>query len=516
MALLAASITLTSPWALAAIAGAILLVAFLVNRFTPARRKLLRRLVFIFGLYLLAFGTAAILAKARVDVWPGRIELVALLAGTFTIISLVAIAVFELALPAVGMRLVSITTDLVVGLSYIVATIAVLRSAGMEPSSVIATSAIVSGILALSLQTTLGNVIGGVALQLDGSIHVGDWIQLDGGRQGKVKEIRWRHTVVETRDWDTIIVPNASLLAGNITILGKREGHDTQHRMWVNFNVDFRFSPSRVVEVVEEALRMAPIPRVSLEPEPDAICVDFAGVNRDSFGHYAARYWLTNLEADEPTSSVVRERIYTALRRAGIPLARPSFTMFNTPEDEETEARRLDRHREKRMAALQAIELFKPLNEEELTSICDHLVYAPFVSGETMTKQGAKAHWLYILLTGKAEVVLDLPGAPSKRVAVIEGPNFFGEMSLMTGEPRSANVVARTDCECYRLNREGFEKIIKHRKEILQQISVVLARRKMELIAVRDGLDLASARAREAGERIDILGKIETFFGLAA
>ena len=262
-----------------------------------------------FALYILAFGAAAALHAAGAEVWAERLRILSDLLEAFTVVNIAGLAIFDLALPAIRVELVSITSDLLVGLAYMATTIGVLHASGMNLSSVIATSAIVSGVLALSLQTTLGNVIGGVALQLDGSIHVGDWLQLENGKQGKVREIRWRHTVVETRDWDTIIVPNASLLASNITILGKREGLAVPHRMWVYFNVDFRYGPSRVIDVVTEALRGSPIERVAADPPPNVICYDLAKDTRDSFAYYAVRYWLTDLAVDDPTNSAVRHRV---------------------------------------------------------------------------------------------------------------------------------------------------------------------------------------------------------------
>ena len=100
-----------------------------------------------------------------------------------------------------------IASDLLVGLGYIVATLASCRATASTRRARSRPGAVVSAVLAISLQSTLGNILGGVALQLDGSIHEGDWIQLENGKQGKVRAIRWRHTVVETRDWSTIIVP---------------------------------------------------------------------------------------------------------------------------------------------------------------------------------------------------------------------------------------------------------------------------------------------------------------------
>ena len=79
----------------------------------------------------------------------------------------------------------------------------------------------------------------------------------------QVKKIRWRHTVIETRDWDTLIVPNGQLMGQTIKVLGKRDGRAVNHRMWVYFCVDFRFSPGEVINVVNTALAAAPITGVA-------------------------------------------------------------------------------------------------------------------------------------------------------------------------------------------------------------------------------------------------------------
>jgi CRP-like cAMP-binding protein len=369
-------------------------------------------------------------------------------------------------------------------------------------------------VLALSLQATLGNVLGGVALQLDGSVHVGDWVQLADGTQGRVTAIRWRHTVVETRNWDTIVVPNANLLAQNLVILGKRSGKPVQHRMWVYFNVDFRFAPSHVVDVVRDALCTAPIEGVAADPKPSVICYDFAKDGRDSFAYYAVRYWLTDLANDDPTSSRVRGRIYTALQRANIPLARPVQTLF--VQTEEDPGVRAARHKDRRVHALDRIDLFHSLTSDERDFVAEHLTYAPFTAGETCTRQGAVAHWLYVLSSGKVEIRRHVEGGPeTKAVATIEAPSFFGEMGLMTGEPRSADVVAVTDVECYRLDKPGLQRILEERPEVAEQFSKTLAKRRVELATAVEGLDAEARRARMASEETRILDKIQEFFGLA-
>jgi small-conductance mechanosensitive channel/CRP-like cAMP-binding protein len=504
-------------WGVAFLGAGVVLVAFLVNRFAPHKRRRLRYALLLYVLFAISVGTSHVMGHVRsptIEAWNEHVRLFGDLFSAFTLVNIAALAIFDVALPALGVSLVAITGDLVVFGAYVFAALGVMKASGVTPSSVLATSAVVSGVLALSLQTTLSNVIGGVALQIDGSIHVGDWLQLPDGQQGKVVAIRWRHTVVETRNWDTIVVPNANLLAQNIVILGKRSGKPVQHRMWIYFNVDFRYPPSHVIDAVREALRAGPIEGVSEDPPPSVICHDFAKDGRDSFAYYAVRYWLVDLPNDDPTSSRVRARVYTALKRAGIPLARPAQTLFVTPEEDD--AVQTARRKERLLRAVERVDLFRSLTQQERDFVAEHLKYAPFAEGETVTKQGAVAHFLYVLCAGKVEIRRHAEHSLlAKVVATIEAPDFFGEMGLMTGEPRTADVVALTDVECYRLDKEGLQRILEERPEVAEHFSKTLARRRVDLATVAEGLDAEAGRARVATEETRILDKIQEFFGLA-
>jgi small-conductance mechanosensitive channel/CRP-like cAMP-binding protein len=509
-------VELSRTWGFAFLGGALLSVAFLVNRFAPGKRRRLRHAVFLYALFASASASAFLVGHVRapaVLAWRDHVLLASDLSAAFTLVNLAALLVFDVVLPALGVSVVAITGDLVVFGAYLFAAFGVMRASGVTPSSVVTTSAVVSGVLALSLQTTLGNVIGGVALQMDGSVHVGDWLQLPDGQQGKVTAIRWRHTVVETRNWDTIIVPNASLLTQNIVILGKRTGQPVLHRMWVHFNVDYRHAPSQVIDVVREALTATPIDGIAESPPPSVICCDLAKDGRDSFGYYAVRYWLTDLQSDDPTSSIVRTRIYAALERAGIPLARPTQTIFITPMEDD--AAQNERRKQRRLEAVERVDLFRSLTAAERDFVVGHLTYAPFTAGETVTRQGAVAHFLYVLCAGKVEIRRHAAQGALARVATIEAPSFFGEMGLMTGELRTADVVAVTDVECYRLDKTGLQRVLEERPEAAAEFSKTLARRRVELATILDGLDAASKGARIATEESHILDKIQEFFGLA-
>lgn len=119
------------------------------------------------------------------------------------------------------------------------AALTLLGRHGVDLSEIIATSAVVTAVIGFSLQDTLGNIMGGMALQLEQSIGVGDWVRV-GEVEGIVREIRWRQTSIETRSWETVVVPNSALMKSQVTVLGRRQGQPRLHRISVEFNVDFR------------------------------------------------------------------------------------------------------------------------------------------------------------------------------------------------------------------------------------------------------------------------------------
>jgi small-conductance mechanosensitive channel len=493
---------------------AIVVVAGFLRLMPLAPRRRLRRSVILLGFYAATMVLGEALHWTHAPELAAGVQLASELLQLLLVINLVALAVFDLLLRALAVDYADILHDLVVGASYIVALGYLMHHAGVNLTSIVATSAVVTAVIGLSLQATLGNVVGGVSLQLDDSISEGDWIELENKTQGQVKKIRWRHTVIETRDWDTLIVPNGQLMTQSIKVLGKRDGQPLQHRMWVYFNVDFRFTPADVMRAVNDSLQGAPIEGVANDPKPHCICYDLARDTRDSYGYYAVRYWLTNLSRDDPTSSLVRERIYAALKRASIPLAIPAKTVFVAPDDAEHRERKQQRELVSRTSALAAIDLFKNLSEDEQRTLASSARLAPFSAREVITRQGATAHWLYVLLKGTVTVRVATSEGEDRRVALLEAPNFFGEMALMTGQPREATVVAETDVECLRVDRKDLEVIIKNRHEIASEISEVLAARRVELLTVREGLDADAKRARLTTEHRRILDAVRNFFAL--
>lgn len=496
------------------VALAFVVFAVLLGAMIPAQRAKLRNAVLLFGVACVGLALSAFLFNPALKIGEQTVfykllHWTSLLLAWIAFINVVSVLVADVLLHSLRLELPRILRDLLLALAYVVAALTLLTRVGVDLTGIVATSAVMTAVIGFSLQDTLGNIIGGVALQLERTINIDDWIRINDKYEGRVTEIRWRQTSIETRDWDTVVIPNSFLLKNQVVVLGKREGLPRQHRQWVYFNVDFRYPPADVIYWVEKALQAEPIPDVAATPPPHCLSTDI----HESYITYAARYWLKDLAATDPTNSIVRTRVYAALKRGGIPLSIPAQTLFITEDDAARRKRKSEEDLQQRVTVLQNVAFLHGLTAEELRQLASHLHFAPFVRGEAIMVQGATAHSLYLMNLGEAEVRVTADGGKlSSVVAQLEPGDFFGEMGLMTGEPRAATVVALTDVECYRLDKEAFREIVQSRPELLESVSHILAERRMELEEAREGLNEEAKQLRMAHAKNDMLERIRRFF----
>src|SRR5215470_3690191 len=339
-----------------------IVVSLSLHLLVPAERTRIRTSVAFFGVACLGLLSLAIMLSvgaAPETITFRSVKWISLLAESIAIINLASVFLFDIALNSIKSKPPRILRDLLIATAYMVIAFILLSRSGFDLTGIVATSAVITAVIGFSLADTLGNIMGGMALQMEHTINVGDWVRIE-QVEGRVKEIRWRQTSIETRDWDTIVFPNSVLMRGRVTLLGHRTGEPRQHRQRVYFNVDFRYAPSDVIEAVDAALNAEPIPRVAQTPAPHCLVIDF----KESYSAFAVRYWLTDLSQTDPTDSLVRSRIYSALRRADIPLSIPARSLFVTEETEKRRERKLGLEVRKRVEALKRVELFHELTAE--------------------------------------------------------------------------------------------------------------------------------------------------------
>ena len=458
---------------------------------------------------LVALWVSALVSAFGLPTGSAVLREAAIIASGIAIIRLWGLFIFRIAMRGIRLEPPRIVEDMLVMLGYVAWGLVRLRYAGLDLSQIVTTSALITAVIAFSMQDTLGNLLGGVALELDQSLSIGDWVRVD-DVEGQVVDIRWRSTSVQTRNWDTVVIPNSYLMRNRFTIHGRRRGQPQQWRRWIWFSVDYSASPARVIEAVENAVRAASIANVAADPAPQCVMMDF----EHGYGRYALRYWLTDLERDDSTDSEVRSHVLAALQRAGIRIAVPEYSIHTVKESEKHLQEVRSREIMHRLDALRRVDLFAGLSEQELRTVAERLVFAPFAKGDVITRQGAIAHWLYILITGESEVVIDQADGERQRVAILGAGTCFGEMGLLTGEPRHATVIARTDVECYRLDKASLEDILHSRPALAEDFSRMLQARQIDTDQKLKEADAEQAARRAAGERSEILARIRSFFGL--
>lgn len=498
---------LRQEWPYLIFVGATLLL--LLYRLRPAERRNVW-LTLIFS----ALGCAGLAAAAltrQLGFQQGAMiqtELFSILLG-MVFIRVLGLNLFRLLLPALGIDPPRILEDIIVILAYLVWGLLRLRFAGVDLSQLVVSSTIITAVAAFSMQDTLGNILSGISIQLDNSLDLGNWVKV-GEHSGRVKQIGWRSTLIETRNGETVVMPNSWLMKNSFLVLGK-QFEPEQPALWrrrVQFEVSWQHPPSQIIDISQTAVANVQLEGVASSPAPNTVLMDI----KNGIGYYTLRYWLSNFGADDPTDSAVRAHIITALVRQGITLEGINHTLNMTINNDQTTQHKQDQEVTKRTRALEGVELFKVLTEEERRKLAAQLVYAPFEKGDVISRQGAVAHWLYILTLGEVSVWSDWETPHKRQIGQLSAGQCFGEMGMMMGAPRSATVVANRYSECYRLDRQGFEAIITARPEIAEALSQVLAMR----------MEQNRLSAKQAGQttitipaHAELLQKIRNFFRLA-
>lgn len=409
---------------------------------------------------------------------------------------------FRLILPRLGIQPPRILEEIVILLAYAGWIVMRLASAGLDLSSLVASTAVITAILAFAMQDTLGNILSGLALQLDHSVNIGDWIEFD-GVSGQVVQVQWRHTAVRTLFGEMILVPNSQLMKARVMLIGGRAV--PQRLRNVFFYCEFDVRPADVIREVEDAMQQAEFDAIAKSPAPVCMLTSFEG----GLMTYVVRYWLTDPISVGRADSFVRQHIHAVFHRQGWRMAIPSMDLnlkSRSPREELAE----DVHMQEiaaRVQSLRSIGLLSPLTDEELHQLAHRLKTVHYVAGTRLATQGEVGDCMFIVNQGSAAVWLEAHG--HRHLLAEPGPgDVIGEMSLMTGEPRRATVTAQTDVDCYVLHKDGFQATLEQRPELAEIFAQLLTERNRELVALRENVPTVS----ESVERAAVLARIRKLF----
>jgi small-conductance mechanosensitive channel/CRP-like cAMP-binding protein len=358
-------------------------------------------------------------------------------------------------------------------------------------------SGVIAIIIGLALQDTLGNIFAGFGLQAGKAYRVGDWLIVD-GKHVEVVELNWRSTRLRNNDDVSFDIPNSQLAKATIVNLYYPS---RRHAARLRVSVDHRVPPNEVKDAMQQAASAAP--GVLGDPPVKVFLIDFA----ESAVQYEIKFWLMDGRLFADIIDGVRTNVWYELNRRGIRLA------FSTHRIELVRNARVKRTREMDLRLLAGQPLFSSLNQLQL----DHLALGSrrvrFGKGEKIISQGEAGNSMFILAMGKAEVQVEREGR-SQPVGNLVAGECFGEFSLLTGEPRSATVLAMLDCEVLEIEQETLGILLREHPGLAESLSETVVTRRSATetqlaSAPANGDDLGMVSTKEG-----FLRRLRLFFQL--
>jgi len=328
---------------------------------------------------------------------------------------------------------------------------------------------------------------------------VGDWLQV-GERFGEVMEINWRSSRLRTNDNIYLDIPNNEIVRETIINLH----YPTElHAMRIRVGIDYTTPPNRVKDTLFRAASTAA--GVLAQPPVKVFLVEFA----DHAMIYEVKYYMGNHSRINEINDAVRTNIWYELKRQRIRIPFPVRTLHlerraPRPADDQEEARII----------LRADPLFQCLTEEQLDTIVKQSRLDHFGRGERVIEEGAEGDSMFVLLRGAAQVLVAKNGSAIP-VATLNSGDCFGEMSLLTGERRSATVRAQGDCYVMEISKPVMAEIIRDAPDCLRQLSEILAHRKMETEGVlKEAIGSEAEEAKEREYRASFMMRLRHFFAV--
>ena len=452
----------------------------------------------VVGLLALALGTAAS-AEGAVAVIPYAraicIAALAIAAVRIAMVLLIDIYLRERQHAQVS----AIVRDSAGLVAYFVIILVVLRATlDINLASLIATSAVLTAIIGLALQDVLGSIISGLVLEAEEPFQPSDWVRV-GAFEGQVVQTGWRTTEIRTRDNELVVLPNTYVAREPLVNYARP---DPRHRDKLRFEAAYESPPNAVKQAVLGVLHSDP--SVLRSPEPDVHTTQYGSIGIE----YTARYWLVDFTHLLDIRDRLMTNIWYAFRRDGIRIPFPVTDLFVhtsapvSPLEEGDVA-----------AGLGRVPLLAPLTPDELARLAGQVRRLPYARGEAIVREGEPGDSIYLIERGEVAVLIGGGDGDRHTLNRMSAGDHFGEMSLLTGEPRSATVMAESDVSVLQVNRDAFEQILVANPALLEPISQIAAhRQEAQRESRRAQLTIPPFAQDPAAQRLR--QRIRAFFGL--
>lgn len=340
-------------------------------------------------------------------------------------------------------------------------------------TGIMAASGALGVILGISLQRIIADVFTGFAINMDKTIKLYDWIEyIPNGKNpivGQVREINWRTVKILTYENNIVVIPNSALAND---LIQNKSVPSNKTMDYAEVTLDFEVSTNRVINLLNAAA--IGIKEVLDEPKP---CVLIDRITESGIV-YSIKYWV---DINKSNMLVVKNKVLQSsikhIHQSGLSLSYSKHDIYY----KKMPKRQLDRYRDI-TPLLRRVPLFKMLNTVELEMIHSGVSEILSKPGGAIVKTGEPGTSMFIVVEGVLDVVVNKIHK-GKRVQVtvnrLEPGDFFGEMSLLTGEPRSATIISKTNSVLYEIKKNSVLKVLKSRPTVGEELSKILAERVM-------------------------------------
>ena len=371
-------------------------------------------------------------------------------------------------------------------------------------SGLIAGSSVLAAVIGLAVTRMISDVFSGVALSVERAYNLGDWVEIEmrsrpgGAMVGKVIEINWRATRLQTQANEVVVIPNSELARTKFINFSAPERH---YRAEVQVTLSHAVPTERAKRILLAAVLNTPGIMKAPGPEISLKKFDQRGVV------WGLRFWVSDYSQDNQLNKAVHENVLRHLQVAGLDLSYQRIDQRLLAPDVREEIRELPK-----TELLKRIRIFNIMGDEHLARIAATMQKREFGEKDMIVTQGEAGDSLFIIEEGLVNILVRDAKGKNKWVAHIQPGGFFGEMALLTGEPRTASVQAETEVVCYEIDKEVLGPIFIEAPDLLELISERMADRKVLLRKVKKGS--GEPAAAEHKESNSLLQKMRNFFGI--
>jgi small-conductance mechanosensitive channel len=319
-------------------------------------------------------------------------------------------------------------------------------------------------VLGIALQEPLSSLFKGVALDIEGVFHRGEWIRVGGpgGLAGKVVDKNWRTTKIMTIDDELITLPNS--VVGSEQILNYNQPM-AAHVHRINVGTSYNDPPVKVKEILRSILIRQPL--IEKQPPPVIRTINYNDFSID----YELKFWLSDYGKNPGVRDAVMTQIWYAFKFYGIEIPFPIRTVHLKEREHLAEEEKvIDEGVRDIKGFLMTLPFLQAhLNYKDFEFLALNAFQRRYLYGEHVIHKGELGDALYIVREGSCEVTL-----PSGEQRKINPGDYFGEMGLITLQPRTADVKAGEDsATTIRLDRECMQILFKRYPDLMNEFEHV-------------------------------------------